>query len=267
MASTLELVGPGSYSSSRSREDSGHISTLGIEIKLLKTFIVENYSNLEELRRAEHEYSARETRSQSGDAYVKPENSTNRPPAQEQEYRAPIIHPSNAPEMPRSPSFHSDTESLGFDASDDEASDQERKDPEDKPDPRRTGQGPNVNNVVQKHTPQPPPPPYEGPSESNVHRESNLLLQMVPYRPASSDPLRPRFLLTGGQVQNNDGKSGMEEATASVRLLLDKWTNPGSAPISDLLGEEAANDSERKASVSAAHLFRSFLTLTSLPEN
>lgn len=85
------------------------------------------------------------------------------------------------------------------------------------------------------------------PGNSTVHSKntptSALLLQMIPYQPPKSNS--PRFLPAGpGEAPSVDvnPESTMAEATHSVRLLLDKWTTPGSAPISDILDEEIAKD-------------------------
>ncbi|KAL8656888.1 MAG: hypothetical protein Q9226_002469 [Calogaya cf. arnoldii] len=241
----FDILGLGVYERDRSREDSGHVSTLTTEIKLLKTFVIENYKNLEELRRAEQEYGAAETRMPSEDAHKRPKDSpgTHRPHPQHREPQAQNIDsvkPRNRQPNPSLP--RSETEVSDSDGEDEENSDLES---EDEIGPRRPKRVPDMNNIVQKQSPQ-PPPPYDRPPDTSIHRESNLLLQMVPYNPASSDQPRSLYLLTGGQVQNSDGKSGIEEATNSVRLLLDKWTNPGSAPLSDLLDKEAAMDLEMK---------------------
>jgi hypothetical protein len=82
-------------------------------------------------------------------------------------------------------------------------------------------------------------------SDSKAHRESNILLQMFPYRPRLPSPTRSDRLICGGWRTPNSGKtSAKQEATNSVRLLLDKWTNSGSAPISNILDEEAAGEKD-----------------------
>ena len=158
------------------------------------------------------------------------------------------VEPRDRPPNPNS--SHSETEGSDSYGEDEEDSDLES---EDEIGPHRSKREPDIHNVVQKQPPQ-PPPPYDGPPDTSIHRESSLLLQMVPYNPTSSDQPRSLYLLTGRQVQNSDGKSGIEEATNSVRLLLDKWTNPGSAPLSDLLDREAAKDSKEKELVSNFYL-------------
>ena len=79
-------------------------------------------------------------------------------------------------------------------------------------------------------------------SHSYPHRESNLLLQMVPYNPFGSDPLLSDRLIGSGQVADSGTTSATQEVTKSVRALLDKWTTSGSAPISSILDEEAARE-------------------------
>ena len=92
------------------------------------------------------------------------------------------------------------------------------------------------------------------PSQNNnmnfsSYRESSLFLQMVPFRPRPSPAFNSdRLLGLGSQGPDRGGNTATQEATDSVRLLLDKWTTSGSAPVSNLLDEEAARD-EKEASV------------------
>ena len=83
---------------------------------------------------------------------------------------------------------------------------------------------------------------YNGAADSGVHRESNILLQMVPYRPANPDSIPSDRLIAGGNGLDSGATSATQEVTKSVRLLLDKWTTSGSAPISNILDEEAARE-------------------------
>ena len=73
-------------------------------------------------------------------------------------------------------------------------------------------------------------------------RESNMLLQMVPYRPRARSSLRPDRLIQ--DLRNPDGnvQSSGQSAIESVRLLLDKWTAAGSIPFSDILSDEIAKE-------------------------
>jgi len=80
--------------------------------------------------------------------------------------------------------------------------------------------------------------------DSGTHRESNILLQMVPYRPRLPNLIRSDRLICGGQISNSGRTSAKQEATNSIRLLLDKWTNSGSAPISNILDEEAVKEKD-----------------------
>ena len=77
---------------------------------------------------------------------------------------------------------------------------------------------------------------------STPFRESNLLVQMVPYNPFGMNPLLSDRLIGSGHVADNGTTSGTQEVTKSVRALLDKWTTSGSAPISNILDEEAARE-------------------------
>lgn len=80
-----------------------------------------------------------------------------------------------------------------------------------------------------------------------------MLLQMIPYRPISSNPANldrsGRLITYGPSIDNNfgnDTKPSMEEATKSVRLLLDKWTTSGSAPVAAILNEEQNEDGDKR---------------------
>lgn len=84
---------------------------------------------------------------------------------------------------------------------------------------------------------------------SGTSRASTLLLQMVPYTPTNSRAAyfhQSKLLLPAAPSETarsgTDRKPAMDEATKSVRLLLDKWTVSGSAPVSDLLIESATKD-------------------------
>ena len=90
-------------------------------------------------------------------------------------------------------------------------------------------------------------------SKSGTHRASTLLLQMVPYRPIAPNPAkfdRSGHLITIGPSRHTrletDSKLAMEEATKSVRLLLDKWTTSGSGPVSAMLNEKATRDDYKR---------------------
>lgn len=82
---------------------------------------------------------------------------------------------------------------------------------------------------------------YSGPAGFSTHRASTSLLQMVPYRHNAAYARQGTLFISAGP----DGStrpatvtgSAMEEATRSVRLLLDKWTTSGSAPVSEILAE------------------------------
>lgn len=232
----------------RSREDSHQISDLGSEIKLLKTLTIENKSNLEELRLAEQDSEAQDPHDSAKYTHVRthdgriPYPQGQKPQVTFKEPRGPRGR------SPTSDSLHSESEYSK--AEKEEVSDQEGKDPEDKTDPRRTDKEAREFIHARQEVSTQPPPPYRGPSETSIHRESNLLLQMVPYSSRFLNPPSAQHFLTGTQGPDNDVKSGMQEATNNIRLLLDKWTNPGSAPVADLLAQEAAKDAEREASVS-----------------
>jgi hypothetical protein len=77
---------------------------------------------------------------------------------------------------------------------------------------------------------------------------SAMLLQMVPYRSRSSysttTRTSQRFLTEGENTPDSPDtelSDSVGEASRSARLLLDKWTTPGSLPVAKILGE-ANND-------------------------
>ena len=74
-------------------------------------------------------------------------------------------------------------------------------------------------------------------------RESRLLLQMVPYNPGGAAARSDR-LIRSGEGADSGTASATQEVTRSVRALLDKWTTSGSAPISNILDQEAARESD-----------------------
>ena len=88
----------------------------------------------------------------------------------------------------------------------------------------------------------------QGSTALGVARTSTLLLQMIPYRASGSIPSGPSTsnrLISAEPISSDlDAKLAMEEATKNVRLLLDKWTTTGSAPVADILEEEPARESK-----------------------
>ena len=199
----------------RSKQDSEHISGLRTEINLLKTFIMESYRNLTELKRAEDSAAA------------------------ESIYSGP------SPDDPRPPSSTSNSEDEGKSSSDDEAneSDDDNTFHDDGDDsdlrsrhldfvPKPT----NAQHQISRLTSAPKA------SKNIEHRESSMLLQMVPYRPKAQYPLQPDRLIQNGQVPEGNVQSTGQGATESVRLLLDKWTAAGSAPFSEILDVEVVRE-------------------------
>ena len=80
---------------------------------------------------------------------------------------------------------------------------------------------------------------YSGSARLGTSRTSALLLQMVPFQPRNLDPLyrksSNRLISNGPKF---DTKPALEEATKSLRLLLDKWTISGFAPVAKTLDEK-----------------------------
>ncbi|KAL8954310.1 MAG: hypothetical protein Q9183_007205 [Haloplaca sp. 2 TL-2023] len=89
-----------------------------------------------------------------------------------------------------------------------------------------------------------PPQSSNDTSHPRTRRESDLLLQMIPYRPSFLRPLRSDYLLTDGPIPESCTESVTQEATNSIRLLLDRWTTAGSGLVSSTLDQEAAKDKD-----------------------
>ena len=213
----------------RSIEDSQHISGLKNEMTLLKTFIMENFNNLTNLRRdesrAESEISHRPNDSDDSDGSVA--------------------------DAPPQPDDDQETES-GSSSSDDEPrpadEDQEnsrvaRPNPSPFTDKRRIYRGDFSRSSSQF--------PSKGidPEGGNIHRESNLLLQMVPYRPNVPGPISSDRLLPAEPGRDGSISSITKGPTESIRHLLDNWTVSGSAPISNILDEEVSKEKKEESSV------------------
>ena len=99
---------------------------------------------------------------------------------------------------------------------------------------------------------------YKPPSRSQHikptrQRDSDVLLEMVPYRPKFSSIVRSDRLIKGGQNTDGDTVRKTPGPSESIRLLLDKWTNAGSAPVSNILDEENFEE-EKKRSVEESHM-------------
>lgn len=193
---------------------------------------MESYNNLTELRRAEW-HTEEETRYQpmSGggshpgrhsfdDGSTLPSN--------------PIDITITSSPSPPSSALNSDNEDLDSD----DAINTKHKDQNDQDGTGRMGDTSNTDGLVSRSFFQ-PRLSYDAPDPS-IHRESDFLLQIVPYNPVIPAPIRSGLLISGGQGSDSGTKSATQEATNSVRLLLDKWTTSGSAPVSNILDEEAA---------------------------
>ena len=226
-----------------------------MEIKLLKTFIKESYDDLIALRRAEQ--------SNEGDR---------RPLIIDSSYRdgntfpSDPVNRSNAAEPPMtwSPSPTSNASKSKDEEEDEDSSTNDLDDHDDQNDVTSTTSrtrndrnhtGPKRDassaKALSSGVPLQSRPSYNDSSAPDIHRESNLLLQMVPYRPADSQPiLSDRLISDWHGPDESDPTSTTQEVAKSVRLLLDKWTTSGSAPISNILDEEAAREGD-EASVGA----------------
>ena len=224
---------------------------LKVEIKLLATLVKENYDKLMALRHAEESTEAEAHQPVFGDGshpkvhnpHVADSTFLSDPIDVSNGFEPPVRRSSsptpNAPE-----SDHGDSSSEDDDDIDDVSSTKSQNDHGDTG-PKDTTL--DVKGVISRSSFK-PRLSYNGSSDPVIYRESDLLLQMVPYRPRVPSPIRSDYLLAGGQDLDNSTETKTEEATNSVRLLLDKWTTTGSAPISNILDEEAAEE-KHEASV------------------
>ena len=209
----------------RSKEDSQHISGLKDEITLLKAFIMESYNNLTELRRNESR-AEMESEYQPNDSGYGDSSAAASYPQSDNDQNA------------ESGSSSSDDEPGPLDA-DRETSMEAQRLTSQQGDNRR-----DPSREISKYSTQ-PPTPKNGPASRDAHRESNLLLQMVPYRPKLPGPIRSDRLLPAAPGQDGSKATTSKGPTESVRYLLDKWTVSGSTPISTILDEESSKE-ERK---------------------
>ena len=230
----------------RSKEDSGHMTGLKVEIKLLTTLVKENYDKLMALRHAEQSTEA-EARYQSvsGDGS---HPTVHNPHVDDSTFPSDPIDVSNAFEPPTRQSSSptpnaSDSDHGGSSSEDGDDNDgiSSTKSQNDHGDTGPKDITLDANGIISGSSSK-PQVSYNHSSDPVVHRESDLLLQMVPYRPRRPHPIRSDYLLAGGQDRDNGTENTTEEATKSVRLLLDRWTTTGSAPISNILDEEAAKE-------------------------
>ena len=233
----------------RSKQDSQHITGLKEEINLLKTFIMESYNNLTELRRAEEsiETERRFQPMSGGNTYLGVQNPyrddstlSHNPMGGWEAYEPPIPRPP----MPTSNACGSQSGDSSSDDGVDDNSDANSTNSQEQRDqghPGSTGDTSNTERLI-PGLPSGPRLPYDDVVKPRVHRESNLLLQIVPYKPISLYPGNSDRLILGGHGAASESKSTKGGATDSVRLLLEKWTTSGAAPVSDILDEEAAKE-------------------------
>lgn len=237
-----------------------------MEIKLLKTFVKESYNNLIALRRAEQSTEAEaQYQPMSGDGSHMTiqhwDGSTF--PSDPISASNPFEPPVKRSPPPSSNASKSDNEDSNTDdgGNNDDHNDINSTNSKDQND--HDGAGPKRDASSAKGlvsgVPYQPRPSYNDASDPDTHRESNLLLQMVPYNPSGPDPIRSDRLISGGHGPDSGTTFATQEVTNNVRLLLDKWTTSGSAPLSNILDEEAAKEKD-EASVPGSSLFSSLLT-------
>lgn len=221
-----------------------------MDIKLLKTFINENYDNLISLRRAEQSAKVEARHRPMSGYYPSADGSTfpSDPISASYVFEPPIARSPS----PASNTSKSDNEDSNNDDRRDEDDHNDVSSTRSKEQNDRDSAGPKRDASSAKGlvsgVPYQPRSSYVDSSDPATHRESNLLLQMVPYKPGRPDPIRSDRLISGGDGPDSGTISATQEVTKSVRLLLDKWTTSGSGPISNILDEEAARE-EDEASV------------------
>lgn len=266
----MKLISQESYKITRSKEDSEHIVGLKVEINLLKTFIMENYNNLVELRRAEQLMEAeKQYQSMSGDDIHPPTHDPygNGNIIMPNQRGRSSLHESRIVRSSSTASRTSKSENEGSN-SDDEANDDEDNSDDDENDSgdddnddeddkatdgshefkiqndrhgtKSMANASNEDGLVPKFSFRPQSFLPDG-SGSATRPESSLLLQMVPYRPRPLQMNSDR-LIHYKQDLHDDNKHLSQGATESVRLLLDKWTNSGSVPVSNILHEEIVKE-------------------------
>ena len=229
----------------RSKGDSEKISDLRVEIKLLKTFIMETHNNLTELRRAEQstEAEARDEAVLQGGSRAEVSNPqrynssirSNQPPATN--LNETLEPKAQSPALSDRKSSEEDSDS--GDGTDNDTSSVESKDRNDQDDARLKESTPGAQRSVLRfhlHVP-----------DSRTHRESSTLLQMVPYRPRLPGPFHQDRLISNDIGPDNVPNPHTHSAISSVRLLLDKWTTSGSAPFSNILDEEATKEAKEES--------------------
>ena len=220
---------------------------LKVEIKLLATLVKENYEKLMALRQAEQSTEAEALyQPMSGDGMhptvLNPHVDDSTLPSDPIDLSTGLEPPtrrSSSATPNASESDHEDSDSDGDDIDNDKTS--STKSQNDHGDTGPKGITVDVKGMISGSTSK-PRLSYNDSSDPMVHRVSDLLLQMVPYRPRGPLTIRSDYLLAGGQDPDNGRETTTEEATKSIRLLLDKWTTMGSAPISNILDEETAQE-------------------------
>ena len=208
-----------------------------MDLTLLKTFIKESHDNLSALQSAEQSSARYQPPSGDGshitihhpyvDGRTFPSDPISGPSAPEPQITR---SPSPTSNVPKSEDEVSNTDDGGDEDNHDEVGSTKSKDQND-----HEGAGPNRDTSSATGL-------TSAYAASNPHRESNLLQQMVPYSPGGSGPVWSDRLIAGEHGPDSGTTSAAQEVTRSVRLLLDKWTTSGSAPISNILDEEAARE-------------------------
>lgn len=221
----------------RSKGDSEKLSTLREEIACLKTLIVENYNNVTNLQHAEESTEAEVQRP----SYPIRDDDRGWPLDDSET----LISSSPPPRLLYDSSLSdTDEEGSGPDETANNVKSTQSQHQDEQGNVEYSAGNAQTSSDNQVTAVQ--PLAANGNSfKPGMHRASALLLQMVPYRPTASNsrhmnPSNSLLYDVSRSSKNIDTNPEpvMEEATKSVRLLLDKWTTSGSAPVSDLLVDE-----------------------------
>lgn len=250
----------------RSKQDSEHIIGLRVEISLLKTFIMESYNNLTNLSRAEQLTEAEE---QYRSTSRRNTNTATHHPSDDgclllQDPKGgSSLHEPRIMRSPASASkdskFEKEDSNLGSETDDgkdnhdidedhrDEDEDKANNDSHisknqnDRDGAKAAGDSSNEEELVSNFSFQPQSALIDR-IGSTRRRESDFLLQMVPYRPRPLHQINSDRLIPYRQDSDSDIENLSCGATHIVRLLLDKWTNSGSTTVSDVPKEEATKE-------------------------
>lgn len=226
----------------RSKDDSREFSELREEVRFLKSIIIENHNNSTRLRVAEISnnvettYATQTSYERSGD-FTNPYSAHGPFPLSHVNSEAQNSPVGRSP-SPASVLSVSDGEDFERDHNASSNEDVDQKELEN------DQQGQDIGGL-NRRSPSQPEMSTTHALTTNIHRESDLLLQMVTYRPYSLS-VPSQNLISGVPDTSKPMISEARSATDIIRLLLNKWTISGSLPVSEVLNEEAAQEPKKR---------------------